>query len=144
MAKRVQHNAFNDALSGLSAGKRLWFYYKFPESRTVVSAKVDVDIITEEYVKEQANVKTTDSFKRWEQSQEYSNLVYLFIQTRQSHDIVEIYQNVRENAIAGDTQAINTYLKLTKEINELVRETGKQLEDGYDYLTDEFDDGLEL
>lgn len=144
MAKRVQHNAFNDALSKLSAGKRLWFYYKFHESRTVVSAKVDVDIITEEYVKEQANVKTTDSFKRWEQSQEYSNLVYLFLQTRQSHDIVEIYQNVRESAIAGDTQAINTYLKLTKEINELVRETGKQLEDDYDYLTDEFDDGLEL
>lgn len=123
-----------EALKKVTKENRAYFHYKFPDTRfdKTIEQKTEKEFLIS------VNRKTMNGFLEWEKSPEYANLVAIYLQSKMIDDIYKMYSSVREKAITGDDKAITTFLKLNKEINNMVKASVSVANEA------EEDDGLEL
>lgn len=123
-----------EALKKVTKENRAYFHYKFPDTRfdKTIEQKTEKEFLIS------VNRKTMNGFLEWEKSPEYANLVAIYLQSKMIDDIYKMYSSVREKAITGDDKAITTFLKLNKEINNMVKASVSVAN------VAEEDDGLEL
>ncbi|UUV26389.1 MULTISPECIES: hypothetical protein [Lysinibacillus] len=123
-----------EALKKVTKENRAYFHYKFPDTRfdKTIEQKTEKEFLIS------VNRKTMNGFLEWEKSPEYANLVAIYLQSKMIDDIYKMYSSVREKAITGDDKAITTFLKLNKEINNMVKASSSVAN------VAEEDDGLEL
>lgn len=83
-------------------------------------------------------IKNPQYFLDWEKTDEYKHLVNVYLNSKSANDILEIYNVVAGKAKNGDSKAIDTLLKLQKEIQANIKLAKRKEKDIVD------DDGLEL
>ncbi|MDD2287946.1 MAG: hypothetical protein PHY55_03845, partial [Bacteroidales bacterium] len=66
-------------------------------------------------------LKSFETLKRWESTEEYATLVALMLKGRAGNDLLQVYEKVSEKAKTGEKSAVDTFLKLQKEIDELAK-----------------------
>lgn len=127
-------NELEEELSKISEKKRKYFRFRFnlPYGGRPMKQTSIEEICT------YTGVKNPQYFKDWEATDEYKNLVNIYINTKTANDILEIYNVVSEKAKTGDSKAIEMLLKLQKEIQANIRSAKRKEKD----LA--IDDGLEL
>lgn len=105
------------ALKNVTTENRLYFHYKFPDTRfdKTIAPKSKEDFL------KIVNRKTFNGFLDWEKTPEYANLVALYLQSKMADDLYTIYDVVREKALKGDEKQIKLLLSLNKEINNMVK-----------------------
>jgi hypothetical protein len=86
--------------------------------------------------------KHIDFFKKWEDSQEYQELLMLYLSGKINKDFEEIYSIVTEKAKQGDEKSVRLFLQMQKDImsygKALNRTKAKQEQ------VEEDDDDLEI
>lgn len=124
-----------EALKSIPYKKRLYFQWKFNLSFDQSQPKKS----EEEFLKS-IGMKTLNSFKAWEKTDEYRQLLALLLATKFDHDLQEIYDSLAEKAKQGDEKSIRLLLQLGKEIKHYAKEAERQMmsED------DDNDDDLDL
>lgn len=103
---------FHEILNTLPHKKMKYFKHKFPELHvnSKYAHKTDDDFL------KSVELKTMYSFERWERTEEYKNLVALYLKTKMANDFLEIYSNVSEKAKEGDEKSIKLFLSLQKDV----------------------------
>ncbi|WP_394175597.1 hypothetical protein [Guptibacillus hwajinpoensis] len=101
----------HDALNELPFMYQAWFKYRFP------TLWFDGKERTLEQVLKTTNRKTDMGFKRWEKSEQFKNLVVLYLSSQTAEDLIAMYNTVRDKACdQGDDKAVKLLLQLQKEI----------------------------
>jgi len=121
-------------LMDLPYPKKLYFEWKHD-----IRYKSNNKPMNEERFLRNVGKKTLDSFIEWERSAQYRKLVALLLESRSANDLIEIYNTVSEKAKQGDDKAINTLLKLQKELKKISKEKIDMVEE-----EQEENDDLEL
>jgi len=135
MAKTKRRNELEDALMQVGDRARKYFRWKFDIPFGGVPMKQE----TLEEVCKFLGVRNPQYFKDWERTDEYKNLVNIYLNSKVANDILDIYNVVSEKAKkTGDPRAIDTLLKLQKEIQASIKLAKKKKKDNDD------DDGLIL
>ncbi|WP_066639673.1 hypothetical protein [Desulfolucanica intricata] len=83
-------------------------------------------------------IKNPQYFYDWEKTDEYKHLVNIYLNSKTANDLLDIYNVVSEKAKTGDSKAIDTLLKLQKEIQANIKKNKRREKEELD------DDGLEL
>ncbi|MEH7525029.1 hypothetical protein V7149_17375 [Bacillus sp. JJ1503] len=83
---------------------------------------------SEEQFLKSVELKTLNSFIAWERSKEYSDLVYLLMQSRVANDILESYNQISNKARSGDEKAVKLLMDMSKQINEYAKLVTKKYE----------------
>ncbi|ABO50647.1 conserved hypothetical protein [Desulforamulus reducens MI-1] len=122
------------ALSKISEKKRKYFRWKF----NIPFGGRPMNQTTIEEICKYTNVKNPQYFSDWEKTTEYEYLVNIYLNSKTANDLLEIYNIVAEKAKQGDAKAIDTLLKLQKEIQANIKSAKRKEKDIAD------DDGLEL
>ncbi len=127
-------NELEEALSKVNDKVRKYFRWKYnipfggrPMNQTSI-----------EEICRYTNVKNPQYFDDWQKTDEYKHLVNIYLNSKTANDLIDIYNSVSEKAKQGDTRAIETLLKLQKEIQVSIRQVKRKEKDIAD------DDGLEL
>ncbi len=129
-----------DALSNLENWRfAQYFKYLHPELRF----DQDRPVKTEEEFLKRVERKTMSPFYRWEKSNEYKQLLQLYLDYRMTKDYEEIYNVVADQAKQGDDKAVKLFIQLQKEISNNAKSVSKMFEKEQEEETEE-DDGLEL
>jgi hypothetical protein len=102
--------------------KRLYFKWKFGLWFNTTDIK---DMTPEEFL-EATGKKSFATYKRWERSPEYQNLIYIYLNSRAANDLLEIYEVVSAKAKEGDTKCIDQLIKLQKEIKSNIKSNKKK------------------
>ena len=113
-----------EALKQINWKKREYFKYKFPDLRWDKSKPAKTK---EEFLRYVGN-KTINSFERWEKTQEFKNLVMLYLETKVADDFKEIYSIVVDKSKQGDEKAIKLFLQLQKEVQQNAKLAAKTFE----------------
>lgn len=121
-------------LSKINHKKRKYFRWKF----NIPYGGRPMKQTTLEEICKCTMIKNPQYFKDWEKTDEYKNLVDLYLNSKTANDLLDIYNVVSEKAKNGDAKAIDTLLKLQKEIQASIKQAKRKEKD----LAD--DDGLEL
>lgn len=114
----------HDALKAINWQKAEYFKYKFPDLRYDQSKPLK----NEDDFLRLVNRKTINPFTKWEKSDEYKNLVQLYLNTKIADDMEKIYQVVSESARNGDEKSIRLFLTLQKDIQSNAKLASKQFE----------------
>lgn len=140
-------NIWQEISSVKNDRRRIYFMWK----NDIQNIKVDYGALTQEEFIERCDgfhatkISNPEQFlnhlKRWESSAEYKRLLFLLKEDDFATDLLEIYENTKELAKKGDSQAIKNVLLLQKQI--------KNYRKSIDKFTDEVeesekDDGLEI
>jgi|SRR5699024_8773101 len=72
---------------------------------------------TEEQFLKTVELKTFNSFVKWERTAEYKQLLILLLDSKIAEDMQDIYAKVTEDAKTGDDKAVKLFLSLQKEIS---------------------------
>ncbi len=131
-------NEIQRALKKLSFRKQMYVKYKFN-----MWFRNDTPHVTEESFLKKVDLKTMDTFIRWEKSAEFKNIATLILASKSANDLIEIYDKVKAK-VSGDNpdyKAIETMLKLMREIDQHAKEARVYFSDNQD---EEEEDGLEL
>lgn len=80
-------------------------------------------------------------FLNWEKTQEYKNLLMLYLDTKIADDFQEVYSIVSDKAKQGDEKSIKLFLQLQKEVSSMAKLSAKTFESIEDEAED---DELEL
>lgn len=91
---------------------------------------------TEEEFLQRAEMKSIQSMRKWEQTQEYQELLAKYLEMQYVSDIYEIYMTMLEKAKDGDEKAINAMLKLGKEIEAINKKGKNNSKDEIDLVID--------
>lgn len=127
-------NELEFALSKVNERVRKYFRWKF----NIPFGGRPMNQTTIEEICKYTNVKNPQYFDDWEKTDEYKNLVNIYLNSKTANDLLDIYSSVSEKAKQGDTRAIDTLLKLQKEIQSNIKSAKRKEKDISD------DDGLEL
>lgn len=100
------------------------------------------DKLTEEELLKQLMRKSLNPYIKWERSNEYQNLVYLYMQSKVHNDLLESYQKVSEKATQGDEKSIKLLLDMSKVIKDYAKFASKEFEKNSEEI--EEDDDLEI
>lgn len=65
--------------------------------------------------------RNIDSLKRWEQSEEYKQLIAILLLSRSAKDLKEIYDVVTTKAKQGEKSAIEMFFKIQKELKQIIK-----------------------
>jgi hypothetical protein len=84
-------------------------------------------------------LKSLNSFKQWERSQEYKSLLMLLLESKIANDFDEIYKTVSEKSKQGDEKAIRLFLSMQKDIQQNAKMAAK-IFDKVEDKTEEDDD----
>jgi hypothetical protein len=112
--------------------KREYFKWKFNLRYDQRLPKKSV----EDFLK-QVELKTLNPFLEWEKTEEYRNLLAIYLSTRFDHDLAEIYSNLAEKAKQGDEKSIKLLLQMGKDIKGFAKEALKEIhkeDDGEDLI----------
>lgn len=107
----------HDALKKVSRPKEIYFKFKFPDLYFKKNKKEK----TQEAMLRDAGRTTMDSFLRWEQTDEYKELVALYLKTKMANDFLEIYYSVSEKAKQGDDKAVRLFLTLRADVDMMAK-----------------------
>lgn len=100
------------ALKQIDPKNKMYFQWKFPDTRYFS----DREVWTEEQFLRNVQRKTISSFVNWEQTDEYKNLVQLYLNSKLANDFLEIYTNVTQAAKDGDEKSIKLFLGMQKDV----------------------------
>jgi two-component sensor histidine kinase len=114
-----------------------YFKYKFPDLRYDQSRPLK----TEQDFLNLVARKSMNPFLNWEKTQEYKNLLMLYLDTKIADDFQEVYSIVSNKAKQGDEKAIKLFLQLQKEVSSMAKLSAKTFESIEDETED---DELEL
>lgn len=127
-------NELDFALSKLNEKKRKYFRWKFnipyngrPMKQTTI----------EEVCKFWC-IKNPQYFLDWEKTEEYRYLVNVYLNSQTANELLDIYNIVLEKAKTGDSKAIDTLLRLQKEIQTNIKQEKRKEKEELE------DDGLEV
>jgi len=70
---------------------------------------------------------TINPYIEWEKSDEYLELVNIYLHSKTANDLVEIYEAVAEKAKTGDKGSIEMFLKLSKDISSTTKQAKKNM-----------------
>lgn len=70
-------------------------------------------------------VTNKSTYYAWEGTEEYQNLVNLYIMSQAANDLLEIYNVVLDKAKKGDGKAVDTVIKLQKAIQTSIKQNSK-------------------
>ncbi|WP_273484732.1 hypothetical protein [Desulforamulus ruminis] len=127
-------NELEFELSKVNVKKRKYFRWKF----NIPFGGREMQQKTIEEICKYTMVKNPQYFDDWEKTDEYKHLVNIYLNSKAANDLLDIYNSVSEKAKQGDTKAIDTLLKLQKEIQANIKQAKRKEKDIAD------DDGLEL
>jgi hypothetical protein len=111
-----------EALKKLPLRKREYFKWKFNLRYDQRLPKKS----PEEFLK-YLELKTFNSLLEWEKTEEYRNLLAIYLNTRFDHDLEEIYSSLSDKAKQGDEKSIRLLLQLGKEIKQYAKEAKMQM-----------------
>ena len=103
------------ALNKLPYTKAEYFKWKFG------IGFVDRGDVTEEQFLKRVRRSNIKVFERWERTEEYKNLVAIYLNSKTANDLLEVYDVVSKKAKKGDSRCIEQLLKLQKEIRETAK-----------------------
>ena len=110
------------ALKQVPHKKRLYFQWKFglnfDQSKQQKSEEQFLKIV---------GAKTMNGFKAWEKSDEYKNLLALYLNSRVDDDFYQVYEKVAEKALKGDEKYIKLLIQLRREIKDFAKVAERQL-----------------
>ncbi|MBS3679941.1 hypothetical protein KGF86_06930 [Ornithinibacillus massiliensis] len=116
-----------------------YFKYLHPELRF----DRDRPLKSEEEFLKTVNRKSMSPFYRWEKSNEYKNLLMLYLDYKVNDDYEDIYNLVSKKAKeTGDPQTVKLFLQLQKDIQsnaKLVKHNYKTEIEDHEKDEDEFD-----
>lgn len=78
----------------------------------------------EEFLK-YVNRKSLNGFIKWEKSNEYKQLLVIYLESLIANDLDAIYKVVREKALTGDPQSVKLFLQIQKDISSAAKISGK-------------------
>lgn len=105
-----------------------YFRYLHPDLRFDQSKPVKSE---QEFLKTVSR-KSMSPFYRWEKSNEYKNLLMLYLEYKVNDDYEQIYNIVSDKAKQGDEKAIKIFLTLQKDIQSManfIKKTFNDIED---------------
>lgn len=102
----------NEAILKLPFKKQEYFKWKH-DIRFDQSAPRKTE---EEFLKKVVQLKSLNTFHRWERTQEYKNLLLLLLESRVANDLDDIYRIVTDKAKEGDEKSIRLFLSMQKDI----------------------------
>lgn len=124
--------SFRKETNKLREQKRKYFYWK----NKLDTKYTNYTDMTEDEFKKFANA--SDSFyaslKLWEQTEEYSRLLYLLAEDRFNTDLYDVYIALKEEALKGNSTATKTMIDVQKEIKKRIKQ----------FDVEEEDDGLNI
>lgn len=120
-----------EALNILPFKKQYYFKWKFG-----LFYHQDKQPKTEEEFLKFIGVKTLNSFLKWEKTEEYRQLMQIYLNTRFDSDLEEIYNNLSDKAKNGDEKSIKLLLQIGKDIKQYAKVAQQQLQN----VQDEDDD----
>lgn len=129
-----------EALKKIDWKKAEYFKYKFPELRYDQSRPLK----SEEDFLRLVGRKTMNAFTNWEKTNEYKNLVQLYLNTKVADDFQKVYEVVSSKAIEGDEKAVRLFLILQKEIQQNAKLAAKTFEKVEDEKEEDFDEEYDL
>ncbi|WP_003545414.1 hypothetical protein [Desulfotomaculum nigrificans] len=137
MGRKIKsRNELEEALSKVNDKKRKYFRWKF----NIPYAGRPMNQKTIEEICKYTMVKNPQYFYDWEKTDEYRNLVNIYLNSKTANDLLEIYGLISEKAKKGDNKAIDTLLKLQKEIQANIRQAKRKEKESIEIE----DDGLQL
>lgn len=83
-------------------------------------------------------VKNPQYFLDWEKTDEFKHLVNIYLNSQTANELLDIYNVVLEKAKTGDNKAIDTLLRLQKEIQTNIKSNKRKEKEELE------DDGLEV
>ncbi|MGE6259210.1 hypothetical protein ACQKCU_15110 [Heyndrickxia sporothermodurans] len=117
-----------------------YFKYKFPDLRFDQTKPLKNE---EDFLK-LVDRKSMNPFYRWEKTQEYKNLLTLYLDTKIADDLEKIYSVVSSKAIDGDEKAVRLFLTLQKDIQSSAKLAAETFEKVIDDEDEQEDDDLVL
>ncbi|GGF86356.1 hypothetical protein [Paenibacillus aceti] len=117
----MENVSIYDVIRSLSIKRKVYVKWRFNLWR-----QLDKVPANEEELLLKMKVKSLDSFREWENSEQFKHITSLVLQMNQGKDLEEIYIKVKER-VNNDPQPkdVELMLKLQKEINEHYREAQK-------------------
>lgn len=114
----MENVSIYDVIRSLSIKRKVYVKWRFNLWR-----QLDKVPANEEELLLKMKVKNLDSFKEWENSEQFKHITSLVLQMNQGKDLEEIYIKVKER-VSNDPQPkdVELMLKLQKEINEHYKE----------------------
>lgn len=111
-----------EALKTVSWKKREYFLWKF-------DLKYDrtKQVRNEEQFLKLVGNQTLNVFTAWEKSEEYRNLLAIYLNTRFDQDLEEIYSSLADKAKTGDEKSIRLLLQMGKEIKGYSKQAVRQM-----------------
>lgn len=124
----MKNNELVNALSKLPERKQIYVKYRF-------NLWFDRNKVMDEatFLK-RVGLKTMDSFLRWEKSEEFLHITTLVLQSRQSNDLLEMYEKVKKN-IEGenpDKKDLEFMMKLMDKINQNAKSASEYFNASHD------------
>lgn len=81
---------------------------------------------TEEQLMKATGRRTMGTFNKFERSATFQKIEIMILQRQVGKDIIDIYEIVKEKALAGDRLAIADLLKLSKAIDQIVKQADEE------------------
>lgn len=99
--------------------KKMYFYWK----NKIKTKKYDFlnnEITKEEFIEKylESDLKKYDDLTIWETGESYANIKKVYYTQIKTQDFVQMFESVREKALAGDNASIKTFMMLQKEIDK--------------------------
>ncbi|MGG4508230.1 hypothetical protein ABEP00_20195 [Heyndrickxia sporothermodurans] len=117
----------HEALQNVSYKKQEYFKWKHD-----IRFNQNMPRKTEEEFLKNVELKSLNTFHRWERTQEYKNLLLLLLESKVANDFDDIYRIVTEKAKEGDEKSIRLFLSMQKDIQsnaKLAAKTFEKVED---------------
>ncbi|MBB2482971.1 hypothetical protein H5P36_22680 [Bacillus sp. APMAM] len=126
-----------EALQNVSYKKQEYFKWKHD-----IRFNQSIPRKSEEEFLKVVDLKSLNTFHRWERTQEYKNLLLLLLESKVANDFDDIYKKVVEQAKTGDPQSVKLFLQLQKDIQsnaKLAAQTFTSVEDEDEQEDDDLD-----
>ncbi|MGG4038564.1 hypothetical protein [Heyndrickxia ginsengihumi] len=126
-----------EALQNVSYKKQEYFKWKHD-----IRFNQSIPKKSEEEFLKVVDLKSLNTFHRWERTQEYKNLLLLLLESKVANDFDEIYRVVTDKAKEGDEKSIRLFLSMQKDIQsnaKLAAQTFTSVEDEEDTEDDDLD-----
>lgn len=104
----------HEALKSIDSKKAEYFKYLYPDLRYDQSKPIK----NENDFLRLVERRTINSFLKWQKSQEYKNLLMLYLDTKVADDFEEIYKIVVDKAKQGDDKSVRLFVQLQKDIQQ--------------------------
>ncbi|MBB6445622.1 hypothetical protein [Bacillus benzoevorans] len=113
----------HEALRNVTQKKQEYFKWKHD-----IRFNISEPRKSEEEFLQSVDLKTLNTFHRWERSQEYKSLLMLLLESKVANDFEDIYKIVTDKAKDGDEKSIRLFLSMQKDIQSNAKLAAKTFE----------------